>query len=61
MILGDDASVLICNKNSDDFCSMSNLVFSLISNLFTSYKLVLNLDKTNVIKSVMNNSPWYAY
>jgi hypothetical protein len=31
--------------------------FSLTSNWFTANKLIQNLNKTNVIKSVKNNSP----
>jgi hypothetical protein len=38
---------------------MSNTVLYHISKLFTSNKLVLNLDKTNIIKFTTNKSPQY--
>jgi hypothetical protein len=39
---------------------MSNTVLSYTSKWFTSNKLALNLDKTNVIKSITNNLPQYS-
>jgi hypothetical protein len=38
---------------------MSNTVLSHMSKLFTSNKLILNLDKTNIIKSVTTKSSQY--
>jgi hypothetical protein len=43
----------------DDFSAMSKTVLSHTSKLFTSNKLVLNLDKTNIIKCITNKSPQY--
>jgi hypothetical protein len=53
-------SVIISSKNFDDFCTKSNIVLSHMSKWFTANKLALNLDKTNTIKFVTNNSPQYA-
>jgi hypothetical protein len=39
---------------------VSNLVVSHIIEWFTANKLVLNLDKTNIMKFIMNNSPHCA-
>jgi cellulose biosynthesis protein BcsQ len=52
IIFADDTSVIICNKNFDDFCATSNLVLSHMSKWFTDNKLVPNIDKTNVIKFI---------
>jgi hypothetical protein len=38
---------------------MSNAVLSHMSKWFTPNKLVLNLDKTNIIKFIINISPQY--
>jgi hypothetical protein len=57
ILFADDTSVIISSKNSDDFSTMSNTVLSHMSKWFTSNKLVLNLDKTNVIIFITNESP----
>jgi hypothetical protein len=54
----DNTSVIISSKNFD-FSAMSNTVFFHMSKKFTSNKLVLNLDKTNIIKFITNKSPQY--
>jgi hypothetical protein len=38
---------------------MSNMFLSPMSKWFTSDKVVLNLDKTNIIKFITNKSPQY--
>jgi hypothetical protein len=60
IIVADDTSVVISNRNFDDFCAKSNTVLSHMSKWFTANKLALNLDKTNIIKFIKNNSPQYA-
>jgi len=54
ILLADDTCVIISSKNVD-FSTMSNTVLSYISKWFTSNKLVLNLDKTNIIKFITNH------
>jgi hypothetical protein len=56
----DDTSVLISIKDFDTFCSISNFAYYLVSNWFNADKLFLNLNKTNVIKFLINNSLQYA-
>jgi hypothetical protein len=52
----DNTGVIISSKNFDDFCAKSNIVLSHMSTWFTANKLALNLDKTNIIKFISNNS-----
>jgi hypothetical protein len=59
IIFADDTSVIISNKNLDDFCMLSNPVVSLMSKWFTVNKPALNLDETNIIKFIMYNSPQF--
>jgi hypothetical protein len=59
-IFVDDTTVIIFNKNFDNFCSTSNKVLSHMSKWFTANKLALNLDKKNIIKFITNNSPQCA-
>jgi hypothetical protein len=44
-----DNSATISSRNFEDFCSVSNLVFSHMIKWFV-ISLVLNLDKTNMMK-----------
>jgi hypothetical protein len=53
-IFADDTRVEISSKNFDDNFTISNTVLSHMSNM-----LVLNLDKTNIIKFIINKSPKY--
>jgi hypothetical protein len=55
----DDTSVIISSKNFDDFSTMSNTVLPHMSKWFAPNKLVLNLDKTDVIKFITHKSPQY--
>jgi hypothetical protein len=59
ILFADNTSVIISSKNFDDFSAMSNTVLSHMSKWFSSNKLVLNLDKTNIIKLITNKSPQY--
>jgi hypothetical protein len=54
IILADDTSVIICSKKLDDFCSDKHISLSK-SKWFAGNKLVLSLDKTNIVKFVTNN------
>jgi hypothetical protein len=55
ILVANDTSVIISGKNVDDFSTMSNTVLSRMSKWFTSNKLVLNLDKINIIKFIKNH------
>jgi hypothetical protein len=54
----DGTSVIIYSKNLNDFCILSNKVFSQMSKWFAA-RNSLNLDKTNVIKFITKSSPQY--
>jgi len=55
ILFADDTSVTITSKNISDFCSIGNSVLSEMNKWFIANKLVLNFDKTKVIKYVSNN------
>jgi hypothetical protein len=57
ILFADDTSVTISNRKFEDFCMISNSVLSHMIEWFAANKLVLNLEKTNIMKSVTNNSP----
>jgi mannose/fructose/N-acetylgalactosamine-specific phosphotransferase system component IID len=59
ILFADDTSVIICNRNLGDFCTVANVVLTRVIEWFTANKLVLNLDKTNM-KFITNNSPHCA-
>jgi hypothetical protein len=61
IFFADDTVVIIYSKNFDDFSTLSNTVLSHMSKLFTFNKLVLNLNKTNIIKHITNKSPQYDF
>jgi hypothetical protein len=46
--------VIISSRKFEDFCSVSNLVLSDVNKWFTANKLVLNLDKTSIMKFITN-------
>jgi hypothetical protein len=50
VIFADETSIIISNKNLDDFYTLPNRVLSLMSKWFAANKMALNLDKTNIIK-----------
>jgi hypothetical protein len=46
----DDTSVFISKNNYDDFKELFNLVLSHISKWFHANKLILNVEKTNIVR-----------
>jgi hypothetical protein len=50
------AEDIISRRNFEDFCSLSNLVLSHTIRWCAANNLVLNLDKTNIMKFTTNNS-----
>jgi len=56
ILFADDTSVIISSINFEDFCPLSNLVPFHVIKLFAANNLVLNLDKTNIMTFITNNS-----
>ena len=54
-MFADNTSVIISTKKFHVISTLSNLILSCIRKWLTGNRLVLNLDKMNVIKVVMNN------
>jgi len=54
LILADDTRFIICSKKMDDFCSVKRMSVSK-SRWFADNKLVLSLNKTNIVKFVTNS------
>jgi hypothetical protein len=54
LILAYDTSVIICSKKLDYFCSVK-LIFVSKSKWFAGNKLILDQDKTDILKFVTNN------
>jgi hypothetical protein len=59
ILFADDTSVIISSKNYDDSSATSNTVPPHVSKWFTSNKLVLYLDETNIITFIINKPPQY--
>jgi hypothetical protein len=59
-IFTDKTSIIISSKHFDDLCILSNTALSCLSNCFTANKLVLNINKTNIITFITNTSPQYS-
>jgi hypothetical protein len=57
ILFADDTSVIISNRNFEDFNTVSNLILSHMIEWFTANKL---LDKTDIMKFITNNSPHSA-
>jgi hypothetical protein len=55
VVFADDTCVIISGKNFEEVCSMARLVCNMIE-WFGANKLVLNLDKTNIMKFTTINS-----
>jgi len=55
----DDTSVIITNRHFEDLSSVSDLVLSRMVGWFELNKLVQNLEKTNIMKFLTINSPFY--
>jgi hypothetical protein len=60
ILFADDISVIISNRDFEDVCTISNSGLSSMIEWFSANKLVLNLEKTNIMKFVTNNSPHCA-
>ena len=56
LLFADDNCVIISSRNFNYICSVSNLVLSQMITWFAANNLVLNLDKTNIIKFITKNS-----
>ena len=56
VLFADDTSVIMSSRNFEDFCSVSNLVLSHMIKWFAAKTLVLNLEKTNIMKFITDNS-----
>jgi len=56
VLFTDDTSDIISSRNFKDFCSVSNLVLSDMIKWFAAYKLILNLDKINIMIFITKNS-----
>jgi hypothetical protein len=60
ILFAEDTGVMISNRNFEDFCTISNSVLSRMIEWYAANKLVLNLEKTNIMKFVTTNSPHSA-
>ena len=56
----DDTSVRISNESFIDFSTSANQVLAHMTEWFSANKLVLNLEKTNIMKFVTINLPYCA-
>jgi len=56
VLFADGTSVIISSRNFIDFCLVSNLLLSCNIKWFAASKLVLNLDKMNIMKFITKNS-----
>jgi len=56
ILFADDTRVIISRRNYEDFCSVSDLVLPHTIKWFAANYLVLNLDKTNIMKFITKNS-----
>ena len=60
MPFADDASGIISNRNFIDFSTSANLVLARMIEWFSANKLVLNLEKTNIMKFVTIHQSYCA-
>jgi hypothetical protein len=49
-MFADDTSVFISKNNYDDFKEMFNSVLSHVSKWFHANQLILNVEKTNIVR-----------
>jgi len=56
----DDNSDIISSRNFNYFCSVSNLVLSRMIKWFAANNVVLNLNKTNIMKFITKNSAHFT-
>ena len=54
-IIFANIGIIISHKRFDNLCTMSNLVLSHMSKWSAAIKLVLKLDRMNIIKFIMTN------
>ena len=59
ILFADDTSVTISKDNYDDFKQISNLVLSHMCEWSDANHLVLNVEKTNIVKLTTTNLPHY--
>jgi hypothetical protein len=57
ILFADDTSILISRDNNDDFQEASNIVLSHTIKWLEANQLVLNMEKTNIIKFGTSNVP----
>jgi hypothetical protein len=55
ILLADNTSVIISSRNFDYFCAVSNLVLSHMIKWFAANNVVINFDKTNIMKFITKN------
>jgi hypothetical protein len=60
MLFADDTSAIISNRNFIEFSTTANVVLARMIEWFSANKLILNLEKTNILKFVTNNLPYCA-
>jgi hypothetical protein len=61
ILFAGDSSVLISSRNLEDCCSVSNLVVSHMIKWFAANMLVVNLDKTNIMKFITKKSSHFTF
>jgi hypothetical protein len=59
VLFADDLGVIISNKNVEGSSSLSNLVPCCVIKWSAASEFVTDLDKTNVLKFLTNNSAHY--
>ena len=60
ILFADDTSAIISNGNFIDFSAPANLVLARMIEWFSANMLVLNLEKTNIMKFITINQPCCA-
>ena len=58
ILFADDTSVIFSNRNFIEFSTTANLVLARMIEWFSANKLVLNMEKANILKFVTNNLPY---
>jgi hypothetical protein len=57
-MFADDASVLISNRNFNDFMDTFNMVIFHVAKWFHAKQLILNVDKMIIVKFTPSNQPY---
>jgi hypothetical protein len=60
ILFANDTSVIISNRKFIEFSTTANVVLAHMIEWFSANKLVLNWEKTNIMKFVTNNLPYCA-